>query len=282
MVEVRQVFDDSAGYERFMGCWSRAVGELFLDWIAVPPQLEWLDVGCGTGIFTELVATGWQPSRVTGVDPAQAQIDLAAAKVRDARVAFRTADAQALPFADASFDAVTAALVVNFVPDRTKALSEMRRVVRPSGVVAGYVWDFAANASPSGPLRAGMRRAGIEAPEVPGTQDSTEARLRSLLAEAGFRDIAMRSMTVKSSYSDFEDFWEAQTPGYNPISKVIAGLESSTREQLRQAVRAEVGAVDKHPVEYAARANAFMARPLGDRAEKRLLPVIRAAGIKPE
>jgi len=50
MVEVRQVFDDSAGYERFMGRWSRAVGEVFLDWIGAAPQLEWLDVGCGTGI----------------------------------------------------------------------------------------------------------------------------------------------------------------------------------------------------------------------------------------
>ncbi len=149
MVEVRQVFDDSAGYERFMGRWSRAVGEIFLDWIGAAPQLEWLDVGCGTGIFTELVVNRCQPSRVTGVDPAQAQIDLAASKVLDPRVGFRTADAQALPFADASFDVVSSALVVNFVPDRIKALSEMRRVVRPSGLVAGYVWDFAANASPS-------------------------------------------------------------------------------------------------------------------------------------
>jgi ubiquinone/menaquinone biosynthesis C-methylase UbiE len=261
MVEVRQVFDDSAGYERFMGRWSRAVGEIFLDWIGAAPQLEWLDVGCGTGIFTELVVNRCQPSRVTGVDPAQAQIDLAARKVSDARVGFQTADAQALPFADASFDVVTAALVVNFVPDRNKALSEMRRVVRPSGLVAGYVWDFAANASPSAPLRTGLRRVGTEAPDVPGTQDSTEARLRALLGKAGFRDIAMRAITVTSSYSDFEDFWQAQTPGYNPISKVIAGLESSTRDRLRQTVQAELGAADNRPVEYSARANAFLAYP---------------------
>src|SRR3954454_5701263 len=137
MTEVKQIFDDSAGYERFMGRWSRAVGEIFLDWIGAPPQLEWLDVGCGTGIFTELLAARCRPSRVTGVDPAQAQIELAAARIADTRVEFRMADAQALPFADASFDAVTAALVVNFVPDRKRALSEMRRVVRPSGVVAG-------------------------------------------------------------------------------------------------------------------------------------------------
>ncbi len=110
-------------------------------------------------------------------------------------------------------------------------------------------------------MRDGLRRVGTEVPDVPGTQDSTDARLRSLLAEAGFRDIAMRAITVTSSYSDFEDFWQAQTPGYNPISKVIAALDPSTRDRLRQAVRAEVGATDNGPVEYSARANAFMARP---------------------
>jgi ubiquinone/menaquinone biosynthesis C-methylase UbiE len=261
MVEVRQVFDDSAGYERFMGRWSRAVGEIFLDWIAAAPRLEWLDVGCGTGIFTELIAARCQPLRVTGVDPAQAQIDLAASKVADKCVGFRTGDAQALPFADASFDVATAALVVNFVPDRNRALSEMRRVVRPSGLVAGYVWDFAANASPSGPLRAGMRGVGVEAPEVPGTQDSTEARLRSLLAAAEFRNVALRTITVTSSYSNFEDFWQAQTPSYNPISKVIADMDSSTRDRLRQAVQAELGVSNNRPVEYSARANAFLAYP---------------------
>ena len=95
---------------------------------------------------------------------------------------------------------------------------------------------------------------------MPGTQDSTDARLRSLLAQAGFRDIAMRAITVTSSYSDFEDFWQAQTPGYNPISKVIAALNPATRDRLRQVVRAELGA-GEGPVEYSARANAFMARP---------------------
>ena len=78
MAEVRQVFDDSAGYERFMGRWSRAVGEIFLDWIGAGPNLNWLDVGCGTGIFSELILKHSAPASVIGVDPSQAQIDTAA------------------------------------------------------------------------------------------------------------------------------------------------------------------------------------------------------------
>ncbi len=263
MAEVKQVFDDSAGYERFMGRWSRAVGEIFLDWIDAPPRLNWLDVGCGTGIFTELILKRSAPAGVIGIDPSQTQVDAAAATLASDRTSFRVADAQALPFADASFDVVASALVVNFIPDRTQALREMRRVVRPRGLVAGYVWDFAANASPSGPLRAGMNRIGVAAPEVPGTGDSGEARLQSLLTDAGLSDVAIRPITVRASYADFDDFLQSQTPGYNPIARTIAALDRPARARLIPAVRAELGVPGDGAVSYSARANAFAARAPG-------------------
>ena len=46
------IFNDAEAYERFMGRWSRTVGEMFLHWLAPPKGAIWLDVGCGTGIFT--------------------------------------------------------------------------------------------------------------------------------------------------------------------------------------------------------------------------------------
>src|SRR5215813_7297617 len=48
-------FNDAEAYERFMGRWSRSVGAIFLDWVAAPKGARWLDAGCGTGIFTELI-----------------------------------------------------------------------------------------------------------------------------------------------------------------------------------------------------------------------------------
>ena len=55
MNENASFFNDGQAYERLMGRWSRAVGEKFIDWLSLPNELNWLDVGCGTGAFTDLV-----------------------------------------------------------------------------------------------------------------------------------------------------------------------------------------------------------------------------------
>ena len=55
VVEHQIRYDDGAGYERYMGSWSRLAGEVFLDWLAPRPGLRWIDIGCGNGAFTELL-----------------------------------------------------------------------------------------------------------------------------------------------------------------------------------------------------------------------------------
>jgi SAM-dependent methyltransferase len=264
MAEGSLNFDDGDAYERAMGRWSRAVAPAFLDWLAAPARARWLDVGCGTGVFTECVVENCAPAAVCAIDPSSAQIDHARARQVAARqVEFRVGNAQALPFADASFDVVAAALVINFVPDRPQALREMRRVARAGGIVAGYVWDFAAERSPSGPLRLGMRRFGIDVPELPGTTASSRGALKTLFRDAGLGSIATRSIEVTLPYSSFDDFWQAQTPGYYPTTKVIAAMTTSARTRLMETVRAALSDRADGRIEYAARAHAIRARAPG-------------------
>src|SRR5712692_8772918 len=105
MAEQQIRFNDGAAYERMMGIWSRLAGNIFLEWLAPPPGLRWIDVGCGNGAFTELLAERCAPVEIQGIDPSEAQLAFARARPA-ARVAeFRPGDAMALPFPDDRFDA---------------------------------------------------------------------------------------------------------------------------------------------------------------------------------
>lgn len=75
-LEIR--FNDGASYERMMGIWSRAAGDIFLDWLAPPSGLRWIDVGCGNCAFTELIVQRHAPAAIEGIDPSEAQLVFAA------------------------------------------------------------------------------------------------------------------------------------------------------------------------------------------------------------
>ena len=130
-------------YEPYVGRWSRLVAKDFLKWLELPTHLDWLDVGCGTGALTEIILQQMQPLSVKGVDPSAAFIDYAKAHIGDTRATFEVGDAQLLQADSALVDAAVSGLVLNFVPEPALAVRKMARAVRPGGVVAAYVWDYA-------------------------------------------------------------------------------------------------------------------------------------------
>src|SRR5690348_9585832 len=121
MPEIRPAFDDADAYERYMGRWSRAIGEKFVAWLAPPRNASWLDIGCGTGAFSTLVAQHCAPKTLSGIDPSAAQIAFARGQLPKADL--RVADSMALPFEDGAFDVIASALVLHFIPDRGKAFA---------------------------------------------------------------------------------------------------------------------------------------------------------------
>ena len=135
------VWGNAAAYEAYIGRWSRPVARVFLAWLALPPRLSWLDVGCGTGALTQAILDVADPREVFGVDPSADFIAAAAARIADPRVRFAVGDARSLPAPDAAYDAVIAGLVLHFVPDPLPAIREMARAARSGGTVAAYVWD---------------------------------------------------------------------------------------------------------------------------------------------
>jgi demethylmenaquinone methyltransferase/2-methoxy-6-polyprenyl-1,4-benzoquinol methylase len=118
----------SLGLDR--GWRSRAV-----DALALGSQALVLDVASGTGDLAIATAERHRDARVVGLDPSTGMLEIARRKSKSSglasRVDFVTGDAQALSFADASFDGATIAFGIRNVPDRMLALREMRRVLRP-------------------------------------------------------------------------------------------------------------------------------------------------------
>jgi ubiquinone/menaquinone biosynthesis C-methylase UbiE len=252
-------FDDGAAYERMMGIWSRIVGTTFLDWLAPQPRLSWVDVGCGNGAFTELIVDRHDPREVQGVDPSEAQ--LAFARTRPAgRVAqFQQGDAMALPFPDKLFDVATMALVLFFVPEPTKGVAEMARVVKPGGTVSAYVWDMPGGGFPHEPVFAELRAMGRTPMGPPRPEASDRAVMQALWRNAGLEDVEVRVIEVERSYADFDDFWESirQSPS---IKASTANMSPAEIAELKAGVRKRLPAGGDGRVTLNAWANAVKGR----------------------
>ena len=160
-------FNDGATYERYMGKWSQLVGETFLDWLAPELGQRWLDVGCGNGAFTEMLIERCDPASVHGIDPSEEQLAYARARPALRAAQFRRGDAMALPYPDNTFDTAVMPLVIFFVSDPLKGVSEMGRVVCPGGAVTAYAWDMMGGGFPYEALLAEIRALGIAIPTPP-------------------------------------------------------------------------------------------------------------------
>jgi len=253
-------FDDGASYERHMGRWSRAAGSAFLDWVAPPANASWLDVGCGTGVFTKLILDTCSPVAVSAIDPSQAQIDYARRQPFSGRADFQVADAQKLPFPDGTFDVVASALVISFMSARPMAFTEMRRVARVGGTVAGYVWDSAAELAPNWPSRLGLRQIGADVPPAVGAEHSSIDALHSLFERSGLDEIATRSIDLTVTFLDFNDLWQAQMARLNAVTRTIMASSGVDRARLVEYVRTALPASRDGSITCPARASAIKAR----------------------
>jgi SAM-dependent methyltransferase len=128
-------------YDRFMGRYSVPLAPKLADFADVAAGQRVLDVGCGPGALTTELVDRVGADAVAAVDPTEAFVE--AARERHPGVDIRVARAEQLPFADASFDAALAQLVVHFMADPVGGLRDMARVTREEGVVAACVWDHA-------------------------------------------------------------------------------------------------------------------------------------------
>ena len=202
------------------------------------PGLDLLDVGCGPGTITVDLAQRVAPGRVVGLDRAPGVLAEASgsAVARGASIEWHTGDVYALPYPDAAFDVVHAHQVLQHLTDPVRALSEMRRVLRPGGLVAVRDGDYACFAW--APHDAQMTRwldLYRAVARHNGGEPDAGRLLKGWALAAGFRDIEATSSTW--TYADPETcaWWGSLWADRCELSSfgeqaVAYGL--STREEL--------------------------------------------------
>ena len=233
---------DGDGYELTMGRWSRQLAEHFIDFAGAPDGEKVLDVGCGTGSLSFALAARAPNSAITGIDFSQAYVAYAKRKNIEARLAFETGDACAMPYADKSFDRVLSLLVLHYVRKPNKAIAEMRRVARPGATVAATVWDarggfvgnriFFDTAAALDPAAEKHRARYYTHPMTrPG-------ELAGAWRDAGFNDVREGYLTIRMEFKDFADYWMPVTGKDGPLAAYVNSLAARyTRAVQNRAQR---------------------------------------------
>ncbi|MBV9004526.1 MAG: methyltransferase domain-containing protein [Solirubrobacterales bacterium] len=228
----------AATYDRLTGRTTARLVEPLLDAAGVQSGSRLLDVACGPG---RCAGAGAARGAVSlGVDAAEGMV--AVARARYPEIEFRRADAERLPFADASFDAVVAGFVINHLPRPEGALAEFVRVLRPGGRVAVTVWDRPERMRLLGVLAEAVERTeGVRDPGLPsGGPDAfrfaDEAAFAALLSGAGLDAVQVRSIGFEERVADTGELWDGMLAG---SVRTAAVIERQSKE-VRRRIRAEL------------------------------------------
>lgn len=171
---------------------------------AARPGLRVLELACGTGVLTQrLLRLLDSESRVTAIDLNDAMLVVARDKLgEDSRVSWREADAMALPFEDASFDAVICQFGWMFFPDKARALREARRVLASGGQLALNTWDRLETCPVAAEADAAIRGCFPTNPptfyETPFSLYDAEA-LRRMISGAGFAGVSIEHVALEGA-----------------------------------------------------------------------------------
>jgi SAM-dependent methyltransferase len=167
-----------------------------------------------------------------------------------------------IPFGENEFDVVASALVIHFIPNRTKAFAEMKRVLRAGGMIGGYTWkrNASANFAPYAPIIRGAHSIGGETLTSPLVPEGTPEGMHASLAAAGFTAVSVTEIEVTRTFASFDEYWEIQSAPFSPSGKTIAGLSEAQRTKLRDHMRATLPPAADGSVTYAATAMAGKGR----------------------
>lgn len=244
-------------YERFMGRWSNLIAQEFLNWLAIPPARNWLDVGCGTGSLTKLILEIYQPKEVISIDSSGDFISHVQRSTTNPSVHFKVGLAQSLELDSNSMDAVVSGLVLNFVPQPKVAILEMLRVTKPGGKIGIFLWDYADGMQMLRYFWDAAVQLDNDAKELgegirfPLCQ---QGQLESLIREVGLKQVEAKAIEVKTVFQNFDDYWQPFLGNVGPAPNYTMSLNQKDRQELENKLRKSLPTDDNGSISLMARA----------------------------
>ena len=220
-------FGNADSYARFMGRFSEPLAPAFADLVEAPADGRVLDVGCGPGVLTAVLAERLGAHRVDAIDPTPGFV--AAARARLPEVDVREGAAEALPYADGAYAASYAQLVVHFMKDPVRGLTEMARVTAPGGPVAACVWDHGGGRGPLSLFWSVVADVDPAATAELVSAGSRAGDLVRLFGQAGLTEVEGGELAVTIRLESFEDWW---APYEEPAGSVGDYLSARTPDEV--------------------------------------------------
>ncbi len=229
-----------AAYDGFMGRYSEPLAVIFADTLQLTQGLQALDIGCGPGALTHVLAERLGSDAVSACDPSAPFVQ--SCTDRCPGVDVRAGRAEDLPFADEAFDIAVAQLVLHVVADAPRAASEMRRILRTNGRAAASGWEFSEGMQMLGHFWEAARSVDPMVPdEATSLRFGGPGEIADLFEGVGFRDVAETTLTVTSEYAHFDDLWSGFLAGIGPAGAYCMNLSRQARTAVREELFSRVG-----------------------------------------
>ena len=232
-VKSRQQATWSSGDYAVIGTTLSITGEMLCEAVDIRAGQKVLDVAAGNGNATLAAARRW--ADVTSTDYVGALLERGRARAAADRlpIAFKEADAENLPFADSSFDAVLSIFGVMFTPNQEQAAQELMRVCKPGGKIGLANW------TPEGFIGQLFRTIGKYIPPVAGVKPpalwGTEQRLKELFGD-GISQLTINRRMFNFRYHSPEHWLEVFRTYYGPVLKAFAALDAEGQAGLARDI----------------------------------------------
>jgi ubiquinone/menaquinone biosynthesis C-methylase UbiE len=232
----------SSGDYAVVGTTLQIVGEELCEALDIRSGQKVLDVAAGNGNVTLAAARRWCEVTSTDYVPALLVRGKVRADADGMNITFKEADAEALPFADASFDVVVSTFGVMFTPNQDRAAAELARVCRPGGKIGLANW------TPEGFIGQVFKTLGKYLPPPAGARSpalwGTEARLKEMFGASSSAIRAERRNFV-FRYRSPEHFLDVFKSYYGPMLKAFGALDAANQQKLHQDLMALIGPLNR-------------------------------------